>query len=212
MIHRDKKTVILCDDHPIINDALEGMLKGHAFEVIGKFTDTNSLLAYYQRASSDILICDLNIDQSDTFELLKNIHATHPTLKIILFSAYGEHIFIKKAKLSGVSAYILKDSSYDEILEVIKREETPFYTNLSSHETETISPVLVSNEVIKFRLSAREKSIISLVLQGKTSEQIGQLLFISKLTVDTHRKNIHKKIGVSGLLNLQEFARKFGIE
>jgi DNA-binding NarL/FixJ family response regulator len=212
MIPKEIKTVVLCDDHPIINDALEGMLRQHAFDVLGKFTESSSLLAYYNRASSDILICDLNIDQTDTFQVLKSIHSLHPNLKIILFSAYGEHIFIKKAKQSGVSAYVLKDSSYDEILEAIKREETPFYTNLRSHETETKSLSLGPNDSVKFRLSVREKSIISLVLQGKTSEQIGQLLFISKLTVDTHRKNIHKKIGVSGLLNLQEFARKFGIE
>jgi DNA-binding NarL/FixJ family response regulator len=212
MSTKGKKTVVLCDDHPIINDALEGMLQQHAFEVRRKCTDSTSLLAYYKSASSDILICDLNIDHTDTFQVLKSIHSIHPKLKIIVFTAYGEEVFIKKAQQSGVSAYILKDSSYDEILEAIKREETAFYTNFISHKTKSKSPSLPQNEVVKFRLSEREKSIISLVLKGKTSEQIGQLLFISKLTVDTHRKNIHKKIGVSGFLNLQEFARKFGIE
>ncbi len=208
----NRKSVVLCDDHPIINEALESILQRNDFEVIKKFNDATSLTDFYKDNRSDILICDLNIDHSDTFQVLSKIKSIHPAIRTIIFSAYGEPVFIKKAKQAGVNAYVLKDSSYEEILRVIQMEQEGFYKTVSSQLPASNDHLSVSSEMTKFRLSEREKNIISLILKGKTSEQIGQQLFISKLTVDTHRKNIHKKIGVSGLLNLQEFAKKFGIE
>ncbi len=198
------KSFVVCDDHPLINDAVEIFFCKQGFTCLAKINSNDDLIKFFSTNQADVLICDLNIDQDNTFDALQFVRKKNPAIFIVVFSAYSDRIFIQKAKALGVNLYISKTTELAELFALIQSEKRAFFTN-----TDFIDHLQPSNnngilDVEKIKISDQEKKIISLVLEGKTSEKIAQELFLSKYTVDTHRKNINRKLNVSGIVQLQE--------
>jgi DNA-binding NarL/FixJ family response regulator len=198
------KSFVVCDDHPLINDAIEIFFCKQRFTCLAKVTSNEDLVKFFSTNYADVLICDLNIDQDNTFDTLQFIRKKNPDTYIVIFSAYSDRIFIQKAKSLGINLYISKTTELAELFSLIQSEKSAFFTN-----TDFIDHLQTSNnndllDAEKIKISDHEKKIISLVLEGKTSEKIAQELFLSKYTVDTHRKNINRKLNVSGIVQLQE--------
>jgi DNA-binding NarL/FixJ family response regulator len=198
------KSFVVCDDHPLINDAIEIFFYKQGFTCLAKVTSNEDLVKFFSTNYADVLICDLNIDQDNTFDTLQFIRKKNPDTYIVIFSAYSDRIFIQKAKSLGINLYISKTTELAELFSLIQSEKRAFFTN-----TDFIDHLQPSNnndllDAEKIKISDHEKKIISLVLEGKTSEKIAQELFLSKYTVDTHRKNINRKLNVSGIVQLQE--------
>jgi two-component system nitrate/nitrite response regulator NarL len=200
------KSFIVCDDHPLINQAISQFFENKNFACAGQFNSNKELRHFFNSNHIELLICDLNIDQEDTLDVLRFIKNQHPNLFIVIFSAYSDRIYIEKAKKIGVNLYISKTTELEKLFEYIVNFQGTFYCNSSifgnTDEENFIDANPENSKQIK--ISDQEKKIISLVLAGKTSENISKELFISKYTVDTHRKNINKKLKVSGIVQLQE--------
>ena len=200
------KSFIVCDDHPLINQAISQFFENKNFACRGQFNSNKELRDFFNSNHIELLICDLNIDQEDTLDVLRFIKNQHPNLFIVIFSAYSDRIYIEKAKKIGVNLYISKTTELEKLFEYIVNFQGTFYCNSSLYgNTDEENFIDANPENSKqIKISDQEKKIISLVLAGKTSEIISKELFISKYTVDTHRKNINKKLKVSGIVQLQE--------
>jgi DNA-binding NarL/FixJ family response regulator len=203
---------VVCDDHPLINDSIELFFNRKGHTCLAKLTSTKDLKNFFSTNTAEVLICDLNIDQDNTFEALEIIKMQHPSIFIVIFSAYSDRIFIQKSKDLGINLYISKITELNELYTQIDFLNKEFYTNCQYEmdKTKFIDPK-VKFEELPFKISEQEKKIISLILSGATSEGIAKKLFISKFTVDTHRKNINKKLNVSGLIQLQEKVTQYNI-
>lgn len=203
---------VVCDDHPLINDSIELFFNRKGHTCLAKLTSTKDLRSFFSTNTAEVLICDLNIDQDNTFEVLEMIKAQQPSIFIVIFSAYSDRIFIQKSKEIGINLYISKITELNELYAHIDFLNTEFYTNCQYEmgKSKFVDPK-VRFEDLPFKISEQEKKIISLILKGDTSEGIAKKLFISKFTVDTHRKNINKKLNVSGLIQLQEKVTQFNI-
>jgi DNA-binding NarL/FixJ family response regulator len=195
------KSFVVCDDHPLINDAIELFFSQKGFTCLAKINTNQDLINFFNCNSADLLICDLNIDKDNTFETLQFIRTINPDIFIVIFSAYSDRIFIQKAKTLCVNMYISKSTELSELFSMISFNKKSFFTNTVLIENNEISDDLNTE---KIKISEQEKKIISLILAGKTSEKIAEELFLSKYTVDTHRKNINRKLNVSGIVQLQE--------
>jgi DNA-binding NarL/FixJ family response regulator len=129
--------------------------------------------------------------------------------KTIILTAYYEDFLIKKAEKLGINAFLKKETSAEELINVIETETSaPFYTNKNSNKTVNEFQVTDNSVINKFRLSNQEKEIIKYIVEGKTSKEIAQLLFITKNTVDTHRKNINRKLEINSNSTLIKFANE----
>jgi DNA-binding NarL/FixJ family response regulator len=203
---------VVCDDHPLINDSIELFFNRKGHTCLAKLTSTKDLKNFFSTNTAEVLICDLNIDQDNTFEALEIIKVQQPAIFIVIFSAYSDRIFIQKSKEIGINLYMSKITELNELYTHIDFLNKEFYTNCQYEmdKTKFIDPK-VKFEELPFKISEQEKKIISLILSGATSEGIAKKLFISKFTVDTHRKNINKKLNVSGLIQLQEKVTQFNI-
>lgn len=200
------KTILICDDHSLFTDGLVQLLaQAGKNYIVESVNDTAACEAKILRNKYDIFICDLNIDKQDGFELLAKM-STHlsGTRKIIL-SAYCETFLVKKAQAEGIHAYLKKDSVLEELIKAIESAE-PFYTNASDQVEDNDYLTADNTFKLKFKLSKQEKKIIKLVVKGKTSKEIAEELFISKVTVDTHRRNINRKLEISNVSSLYKFA------
>ena len=204
------KNIVICDDHILFSSGLIEILKSVGNDYIfSAFNDSESCKNYINDNKVDVFICDLNIDNYDGFLLIEELKEKLIKTKIIILSAYFEDFLIQKAKKNGIHAFLKKETTAKELISVIEsRLSAPFYAN-------KILPIAKNNffkkdekAIIKFKLSNQEKELIKLVVAGKTSMEISVALNISKNTVDTHRKNIHKKLDITNSGSLIKFANE----
>jgi DNA-binding NarL/FixJ family response regulator len=203
------KKILICDDHLLFLNGLAEVLKkfGPAYE-INLFSDTDRCQNYFTSAAVDVFICDLNIDERDGFQLIQQFKKIHPKAKVIILSAYFEEFLVNKAHRLGVNAFLPKETPIEELLEAIESTSPEFYHASTTKKGIPDFAKTDNAQLKKFSLSAQEKQIIRLIIEGKTSKEIAGVLFISKTTVDTHRKNINKKLEISNSSSLIKFAHE----
>lgn len=204
------KNIIICDDHALFSSGISEILKkfGNDYNVI-TFNDSISCKSYIQQNEVTIFICDLNIGDTDGFVLIEELKNELANSKIIILTAYFEDFLIQKAERMGIHAFLKKETTAEELILVIEMATTtPFYTNKNIKKSSSSYSSIDEAVANKFRLSRQEKEIIKLIIEGKKSKQIGEILFISKTTVDTHRRNINKKLEISNSSSLIKFANE----
>ncbi len=202
--------IIICDDHILFLNGISELLKkmGNNYNVIG-FNDSDSCKTYLQQNRADVFICDLNIDSVDGFVLIEELKSELTTTKIVILTAYYEDFLIQKAEKLGIHAFLKKETTAEELIDVIEADKgTTFYTNKTNKKATNDFSNLDEPVLNKFRLSKQEREIIKLIIEGKTSRQIADELFISKTTVDTHRRNINRKLEISNSSSLIKFAHE----
>jgi DNA-binding NarL/FixJ family response regulator len=204
------RNIVICDDHILFSSGLFEILKkfGEDYNVL-TFNDSKSCKTYILQNKVDVFICDLNIDNVDGFILIQELKDALKDAKIIILTAYYENFLIKKAQKLGIDAFLRKETSLEELVDVIESEKnTPFYTNKNNIKTINEFDSKDESTVNKFRLSKQEKEIIKCIVEGKTRKEIATLLFITKNTVDTHRKNIGRKLEIKNNSSLIKFANE----
>ncbi len=204
------KNIVICDDHILFLNGLSEILNKFGVDYnVFTFNDSQSCKSYIQQNKVDVFICDLNIDNVDGFVLIEELKEQLLDAKIIILTAYYEDFLIKKAQKLCINAFLKKETSSEELINVIELEKSfPFYTNKNSNNGINKFRVVDEALINKFRLSNQEKEIIKYIVAGKTSKEISVALYISKNTVDTHRKNIHKKLELTNSSSLIKFANE----
>ena len=205
-----QKNIVICDDHILFSSGLIEILKsvGNDYD-FAAFNDSESCKNYINNNTVDVFICDLNIDNYDGFLLIEELKDKLKKTKTIILSAYFEDFLIQKAQKKGIHAFLKKETTAKELISVIEsRLSAPFYANKIMPKPSNEFFDKDEKAIIKFKLSNQEKQLIKLVVAGKTSKEISVALNISKNTVDTHRKNIHKKLELTNSGSLIKFANE----
>ncbi|WP_326982621.1 response regulator transcription factor [Chryseobacterium sp. MYb264] len=187
-----KINIVIVDDHPIVIEGLKIMLNNQSvFNVAETFTSGAEIINFVQSGEVDIILLDITLPDSNGIELCKKIKIISPGTSVIMFSNRSERSIIMQCIQNGASGYLLKNTSIDELIDCIKGALSGDI--VFCKETKDIISKPSPNEFIIPRLTKREKQILKLVAQGKTSAVIAEELFLSPLTVDTHRKNLLQK-------------------
>jgi DNA-binding NarL/FixJ family response regulator len=205
------KTIVICDDHALFANGLaELLIKFGTNYTITTYNNAAECSNYFNNNNTaHVFICDLNIGNVDGFVLLKELKDKLLTTKTIIVSAYFESYLIAKAETMGIHAFLKKETDIQTLLHVIEQPiNAPFYTN---KETKKETNYYTSKDLTtasKFRLTKQEIEIIKLIIDGKLSKEIADVLHISKATVDTHRRNINKKLELCNSSSLIKFAHE----
>lgn len=204
------KHIVICDDHSLfLNGIAELLKKANPNYQILKFSDAHMCKNYLMANVPDVFICDLNINNEDGFLLLEGLRTQLKHTKKIILTAYYEDFLIQKARKMGINAFLKKETTAEELVNVIEQDiDNEFYTNETGNKNVSIYSSIDAPIINKFRISKQEKEVIRLIIKGFTSKEIAEALFISKTTVDTHRKNIHKKLEISNSSSLIKFAHE----
>ena len=209
--------IILTDDHPIVTRGIKNILKENEdFEIIGEFHNGKDLLQSPLLASADLLLLDLNMPHIDGLQVLNEIKNSYPDLKKIIISAYKSQKLIEECKQAGASGFIIKTENLSSLNEVVKlvMNDKKIFPDFGSYPDEFDNKFSYMDEfLIKYKLTKREVEIIRMVCHGLTSNDIADKLSLSTFTVQTHRKNIFKKLSLdhSNQMALYEFAVKNGL-
>jgi two-component system nitrate/nitrite response regulator NarL len=195
-----QKRILLLDDHTLFAEGLSSKFieKGFEVDVATQFETCQDLLGKNQY---DLWLCDINLEGKNGLDLVQTMRETNaPDLMIWMLSAYNEPYLIEKAKRLRVNGYCTKSTPFEQLLEAIQNPSGGFVL-LSNDAPSEINHT--SGETPKaFVLTRQERKIIQLVVDGLSSKDIAERLFISKYTVDTHRRNILKKLDVKSITAL----------
>lgn len=205
MNHRIK--IVIADDHQMLIDGIKSLLKEvENIAIVGSANNGNDALILIEQHSPDILLSDINMPGMGGLELARILKQKHKAVKIISLSMYSDAVVVRDMLQAGVSGYVLKNTGKEELVDAINK----VYVGGVYYSLE-ISEMMMRNISIKKEegattLTAREIEIVKLIGLEMTNAQIGEKLFISERTVETHRKNIFRKTNTKTVIGLLKYA------
>ncbi len=199
-------TVAIAEDHQSLIDGVQLLLKYEDdISIVGKANDGEELLAIVRRKQPKVVLMDIRMPKIDGIAATNIIKKEFPSIKVIAFSMFDQEDAIKQMVDAGASGYLLKNSPLEEVLTAIQQ-----VAQGGTYFDAAIDPSLLSKDAKpqekKQVLSKSEREILKLIGQGKTSSEIAALRFNSVSTIETHRKNIIRKLGLQGKGELLRYA------
>lgn len=200
--------IVIADDHQLFADGLEQILTGiEGYKVIDKVTNGKLLLQLMNRTVPDLILLDINMPYMDGLEAAAELKKRTPSIKIIFLSMYYDGKIIVFAKQNKINGFIIKNTTASELKDAIAKVLNGNDTFLIPENNLPSQPMTEDEEFTrKLKLSPREIEIIQLIKSGKTTKEIAEKLYLSTFTIETHRKNIFRKLDVKNSAELSAFA------
>lgn len=206
-----KYKLAILDDHPVVLQGLVNVLSGEeAFEIAGTFTSAADFLQFFNSNRVDVVLLDIILPDGNGMDLCKEIKTIAPDTIVLALSNHDQRSAIMKMLENGASGYLLKNASIEELVRGIY-DALQHQIVFSDAIKEIIArPGLKHLNDIPV-LTAREQEILKLIASGITTRRIAEMLFLSKFTVENHRKNLLQKLQVKNVAALIKAASQHGL-
>jgi two-component system nitrate/nitrite response regulator NarL len=214
----EKINVFVVDDHQIFLDGIVSLLTDEPdIRITGTAHNGKQAIEKIKNSKTDVVLMDINMPVMDGIEATKHLRNSNPEIRILMLTMYNEPRFIKESLEIGAKGYVLKNISKDDLVKAIHTVylDKPYLDNeaqeklinsISSKEEEDTRDY----DDLAAQITQREMEILQLIALGLTSQDIANKLFISKNTVETHRKNMLAKLNVNNTAALLKIAYKKG--
>ena len=211
-----KTPILLADDHQVVIDGLKALLSGEPdMQVIGQATDGLQVLPRVLELRPEVLVLDLMMPGLGGLEVARQVRDRAPETKVIVLSMHANDAYVVEALRNGAAGYVLKQADARALVDAIRAVRGG---------ARYLSPPLSEEKLERWQvdakaapldlydtLSTREREVLQLTAEGLTSAAIGERLTIGKRTVETHRANLQRKLGVKTQADLVRFAVKKGL-
>jgi DNA-binding NarL/FixJ family response regulator len=207
--------VILADDHRMMRDGLRAVLEKAGVEVVAEAANGREAIAEVRRVQPDIVIMDVGMPELNGIDATRRLAAEMPLVKVIALSMNADRRYVIAMLEAGAVGYLLKNSASEELitaLQVVIRGETyvspAVAGSVVSPATHGGAPGRVGRER---PLSAREREVLQLIAEGKSSKEVGAALGIAVTTVETHRRQLMDKLNLRTIAELTKYAIREGM-
>ena len=208
--------ILLTDDHKILREGLKKLLlERDDMEIVGEANDGREAVNIAQQLLPDIVVMDISMPNLNGIEASKIMLKNNPLIKIIILTINSDKRYLESALKAGVRGYLLKDCAFDELITAIK------CVNFNkTYISPDIAGLLVENLVLsnqinekeeKKLLTQREREILQLLSEGKSTKEISKTLSLSIKTIETHRQQIMSKLKLFSVAELTKYAIREGI-
>jgi DNA-binding NarL/FixJ family response regulator len=208
--------IILADDHHVVRQGLRTLLEAVlSCTVVGEAADGREAVAMVARLKPDVLVVDMLMPDLNGLEVIRRIQEDNHNTRIVVLSMYADEGYVREALRAGAHAYVLKEARADEFILAV-REAVAGRRYLSPPLSERaitsyVRQVGGSTQEAHDSLSVRERDVLYLSAQGYTATQIAERLAISSRTVESHRGNMMRKLGLQTQTDLLRYALRHGI-
>ncbi len=207
--NEDVITVLLVDDHPMVQSGLSACLSYYPdVKVIGNVNDGQFALEKALELQPDVILMDISMPTLNGIDATEIITEQLESSKVLIFSMHNSLEFVTSAIQAGASGYILKDTSSEEVYYAIKAVASG-----KKYYSSSITQMLIENPVKQHtgKLTTREQLVLSHIAKGLSSKEIAKELAISFRTVEAHRRNIKSKLKIDTLAELIRYAVNYGL-
>jgi DNA-binding NarL/FixJ family response regulator len=208
--------VIIADDHKIMRDGLTRLLDDNpGIQVVAEAGDGRETVKLAGTMDPDIVVMDVAMPLLNGVEATRQIKEANPDIKIIALSMYSDKQFVTGMFSAGASGYLLKDCAGEELIEAIKAVHAN-HNYLSRDITSVVVREFIGRlsdpeSSIREELTEREKEVLQLIAEGKSTRAIAEILSLSVKTIETHRQNIMSKLEIYSIPELTKYAIKTGL-
>ena len=208
--------ILLVDDHEIVRFGLCSLLEKHAdYDIVGQAEDGMEAVQLAQELAPDVIIMDVNMPNMNGIEATRDIKRQSPDAQIIVLSMHNRRQYVLDMLEAGASAYVLKTRAIQEMIPAINAVQAGDVF-LSPKVAAVVAKVCISKEQMSkvnnaSELTARERQVLQLLTEGRSSKQIGTALEVSEATTVKHRQNIMEKLNLRSVAELTKYAIQQGI-
>jgi two-component system response regulator NreC len=210
--------VVLADDHQIVRHGLRSLLSAEPdIEVVGEADNGRAVIRLVQELSPQVVIMDISMPDLNGIEATRQILSDFSGVKVIALSMHSDSLFVLNMFKAGASGYLLKDCALEELVKAVRT-----VMNRKIYLSPSISDIVIKDFVIGWSpedssssaysiLTAREREVLQLMAEGKTTNQIAESLCISVKTVEAHRKQLMTKLDIHSVAELTKYAIRQGL-
>ncbi len=209
-------TVFLADDHAVVRDGLRLILDAQpGITVVGDAADGRGAVRQVVELKPDIVVMDIAMPEMNGIEATAQMRQVCPSVRVVILSMYASPEYVIQALKAGANGYVLKESAGKEVVSAVRNVflgvrylsrkivDVIIDDYLDHPKTGAKSPLT--------RLSGREREILHLIAEGKTTKEIGKMLSVSQKTIETYRYRLMKKLRITDVAGLVKFAIRHGI-
>ena len=206
-----KLQVILADDHPVVRQGLRTLLEREGFAVLGEASDGKEAITAARELRPDVAVLDLSMPLVSGLEAARTIQSEEVVRGVVLLTIHREDHYVLEALRAGIRGYVLKSQAPQDIAEAIRRvAKGGVYLSPGLSEV-LIDAYVNKREPVADPLSPRERQVLQLVAEGKTTKEVAVVLDISVKTADSHRTRLMKKLDIHETAGLVRYAIRRGI-
>ena len=210
-----RKRLLLADDHGLMLEGLTRLLAGE-FEIVGTVVDGRSLVVEAERLRPDVVVLDIGMPELNGIEAARRLNKSLPGSKIVFVTQQLDPAYVHAAFTAGAKAYVAKQSASTELVEAIHRALRNLYyvtplVGEKAAELAALDPSRNPSEFFGSTLTPRQREVLQLVAEGKTTREISAALHISPKTVEFHRNSLMDELGVRTTAELTRYAISRGI-
>jgi DNA-binding NarL/FixJ family response regulator len=205
----DPVRILLADDHPLVRAGVRRILETQpGITVAGEVSDGDAALDFLRADPVDVLVLDLTMPGTDGFEVLRQVKATLPGMKVLVLTMHADAEYVARAVQDGADGYLLKDSAVQDLVAAIEAVQAgrAYYSPPVQRELSELLRAHSAPPRPMATLTEREREVVGLVVKGLSTKEIASRLDISTRTVETHRANLMRKLNLKSVALLTQFA------
>jgi DNA-binding NarL/FixJ family response regulator len=208
--------IVLADDHQIVRHGLRSLLSAEPdMAVVGEADNGRAVVRLVQELAPQVVIMDISMPDLNGIEATRQIVSDAPGIKVIALSMHSDSLFVLNMFKAGASGYLLKDCALEELVKAVRT-----VINRKVYLSPGISDIVIKDFVIGWAstessaysiLTAREREVLQLMAEGKSTTQIAESLCVSIKTVEAHRKQLMNKLDIHSVAELTKYAIRQGL-
>lgn len=205
--------ILLVDDHPIFREGLKSLLDdlpGH--QVVASANDGREALTLVESCHPDVIVMDVSMPNLNGIDATRQIHSQWPATRVIILSMNAERRFVVEAFAAGAKAYVLKENALEELVravEAVVAGRSYVSPGVAGVLVDAINRPLPTGGTVE--LSAREREVLQLIAEGRSTKEVAAELGVSVKTIETHRMKLMQKVGVHSIAELTKHAIRAGL-